>query len=97
MPPNPRGGRNAQINADLFFSQVASGGVSSIDSLQRNELIDRPGLYGYRLVNRGNVYEILLPDTFLPPDLGEVIVILDGDDLRWPDALTRIGMRPPKV
>ena len=97
MPSDPQEGRSAQMNAGFFFSEAASGGVSSTDSLQRNELIDKPGLYGYRLANRGNVYEILLPDTDLPPDLSEVTVILDGEDLRWPDALTRIRVRPTKA
>jgi hypothetical protein len=93
---------NASTNIARFAAELGQtgGGLSGVPD--RDQSLDRDfrhsAFYGFRLLNRGNVYELLVPIAPLPDDpCHDVVVILDGQAMPWSAAMSAIRSRPSEL
>lgn len=102
MSSQPEFEENASRNIARFAAELGQTGGGSSGVLERDQSLDRDyrhsTFYGFRLLNREKVYELLVPIATLPDDpCHDVVVILDGREMPWSAAMSAIRSRPSEL
>lgn len=95
MNANGQSELNARANLDRFAADLLNSGGGTTTRVRRESDTDtdRHGIrfFGFSMTNRGNEYGLCVQGIVLPAGPSDDhVVILDGEDTLWVQALSRI-------